>query len=388
MPHSPPLTPHSPQPSDYDPDALHLPPAPWNQPPIPTDGQRCTYVVFSQQYPKPIEWFWYPLIPKGKVTLLVGPPGVGKSLFAVDLAARVTRGEAVPPGQCSDGPGRVFYLAGDHEFKDILPARLAAFGADMSRVAGIDRPDWEFRPHKDIQMFSLADDIEVLWQSFQRWKDCRLFIIDPITAFTDGIHIYSNMDVRRLLLRLASIAQDNNMAVVIISHFRKTGASSQLNRIIGSPAFGIVGRVILQLIKDPGDTNRRLLLPDQIKLLPQSQQHGRAFTIETDRIVWDEDPVYETADDHVELVHSGDAVTDHVAQVAAWLEELLRDGRRRVYEVKALAHERGIPPKVLSRGRKLAAIQVIHEGRPNHWFWQLPPAEDPFLLPDLWPPTR
>jgi hypothetical protein len=183
------------------------------------------------------------------------------------------------------------------------------------------------------------------------------------------------------------------MAVVIISHFRKTGASTQLNRIIGSPAFSIVGRVILQLVEDPADKNRRLLLPDQIKLLPESEQHGRAFTIETDRIVWEHDPVYESAADHVELVRTGDAVSDHVQQTAAWLEELLRDGRRRVYEVKALAHELGIRPKVLSDARKLAGIKVIHEGRPNHWFWQLPPAptEDPFnpnlLLPDLWPPN-
>ena len=102
------------------------------------------YFLFSEREIKPIEWLWSGMIPIGKVTLLIGDPGIGKSLLAVDLAARLTRGEGIPPDRKRREPARVLFIAGDGETEDILPERLDRYGAVLSRVAGIE-PQTGFR---------------------------------------------------------------------------------------------------------------------------------------------------------------------------------------------------------------------------------------------------
>ncbi len=184
------------------------------------------YFLFSDRAIKPIEWLWPGMIPMGKVTLLIGDPGIGKSLLAVDLAARLTRGEGIPPDGQPREPARVLFIAGDGETEDILPERLDRYGAVMSRVAGIEaetgfggRESGDRGEGSGIRkrgasraesrglnagsfFFSLAHDVDLIHEALHALPGCRLVVIDPVSEFLEGVDANSNMDVRRLLTRL------------------------------------------------------------------------------------------------------------------------------------------------------------------------------------------
>lgn len=352
-------------PIDHPPSTIDDPPNP-----VPTINESVPYFVYSQRYAKPIEWLWPGLIPLGKVTLLIGDPGIGKSLLAVDLAARITCGEGVPPDDEPRPPARVLYLAGDGETEDILPERLLSFGADLNRVAGIDDPDWEERPHSEIKMFSLAHDIDRIHTTLRRWTDCRLIVIDPISAFLDGIDANNNMDVRRLLTRLSTIARRYNAAVLVISHFRKAAAAMLLYRSLGSIAFTLATRVVLTLAADPAVAGRRLLLPAKMNPLPQSHQLGRAFSIGFNRLDWETDPILLPPDQLRDFSLFGMAVDDRVDEVARWLRSELKGQRRPSTELAAAAQKENIPMHVLYAARKRAKVHIVRDGQENRWYWE------------------
>jgi len=342
-----------------------------NPPPIPSSVDSAPYFVFSQRYARPIEWLVPGLIPLGKVTLLVGDPGIGKSLLAVDLAARVTRGEAVPPDVEERAPARVLYLAGDGETEDILPERLSVFGADLARVAGIEDPDADDRPVSEIKMLSLARDLDRLHETLRRWTECRLIVIDPVSAFVEGIDPNSNMDVRRLLTRLATIARRYNAAVLVISHFRKSGAPHVLYRSLGSIAFTLATRVVLTMVADQAVAGRRLILPAKMNPLRHFDQHGRAFSIGDDCLIWDEERLSVAGDDLRELMLPGCGVQDRVDEVARWLIAKLNWNTAPAAEVIQAARDEDIPWRVLQAARKRAGVESIRDGKEGRWYWKM-----------------
>ncbi|MBW3541311.1 MAG: helicase RepA family protein, partial [Planctomycetes bacterium] len=269
---------------------------------------------------------------------------------------------------------------------DTPPPRRAAAGADVEGVAGLEYRDFELLPHDSMRLFSLAGDVDRLHETLRRWTDCRLIVVDPLSAFLDGIDANNNMDVRRLLLRLSTIAERYDAAVLLVSHFRKASAPSALYRALGSLAFTAAARVVLTLVKDPAVANRRLLLPAKMNLLPEA--HGRAFRMHPGRLQWDPDLLYLSGDELHELTVRGLATSDRLSQVAEWLKELLADGRRPSTEITDLARLQQVPVKLLYAAKKPAGIRAVHDGRTGRWFWELTPEKKPWyeslIVPDDW----
>jgi KaiC/GvpD/RAD55 family RecA-like ATPase len=348
----------------------------------------------------PIEWLWQGRIPLRKVTLLIGDPGVGKSFLALDLAARVSRGEGVPPEAGLSEPGSVLLLSADDDAEDTVVPRLVAAGATLKRIgllSSLVLQDEEERP----RLLSLVSDLDRIRICLEAMKDCRLLVIDPISAYlADG---NNNAGVRQVLLDLADIARKYSVAVLLISHHRKQWSSSSLSRALGAIAFTAVARSVLTLIEDPTSAGRRLLLPAKMSL--HATHTGRAFQIgmsqNTKRrrgasrpapaasLRWDPEPIPFTAGELTELVRSGDLSSEPRQEVAEWLRIELTDGPKPATEIHRLATERSIPSRLLYAARKQAGIRITRNGRQNRFYWQLAEGPDPFtaaLLKDYVPP--
>ena len=207
----------------------------------------------SELSPEVTEWLWHLRIPKGELTLLDGDPGINKSSFLLDIAARVSTGRSMPDG--TDGAlGGVLLLAGEDSLRKTVIQRLQAAGADLSRIAAPER------------LVMIPRDMSLI----EEWAceiRASLLIIDPLMAFLD---CDSNNDrkVRRALNPLMRLAEATNMAVVMVRHLTKRGGVHAIYR--GGGSIGIIAatRSALLVGKAPDDPNLRVLCQSKTNLGP------------------------------------------------------------------------------------------------------------------------
>src|SRR4051794_29857000 len=145
---------------------------------------------------RPVEWLWPGRLALGKLAILDGDPGLGKSLLALDLCARLSTGRPFPDGSASPGPANALVLNGEDGEEDTVRPRLQALGADLERVFVLDRDDDAASPLRLPAQLALLDEAIRLTQA-------RLVVIDPIMAFLDErVLTMSDQSVRRLLYPL------------------------------------------------------------------------------------------------------------------------------------------------------------------------------------------
>lgn len=204
--------------------------------------------------PLPITWLWSGWVPAGKLTILAGAAGTGKTTLALALAAVLTAGGQWPDGTVCKGGGNVLIWSSEDVADDTLVPRLIASGADLSRchfIEGIAQ-DGESVP------FDPSQDIPELHRAVERIGGAALLIIDPIVSAVAGDMHRAN-DVRRSLQAVVDFAEAHSCAVIGITHFAKGGAGkSPQDRVIGSQAFGALARMVLVTAKEEGSTRRVL----------------------------------------------------------------------------------------------------------------------------------
>lgn len=333
-------------------------------------NQHASVVRLSDWGPRRVEWLWEPLIPRRKVTLLVGDQEVGKSFFALDLAARLSRGDAIPPAGSLGGPADTLILSGDDDLDDTISPRLETMWAYLDRVHVMTA--WGPKSlDAGSPQISLAHSVESLHTAVRNLPNCRLIVIDPITAFLAGLATNSHAQVRELLQRLTMLAKMHDAAVLIITHHRKDGRCNVLNRTIGSQAFTQASRVVLTMVPDPTTTGRRLLLPAKMNLLPMSQCPGRAFTIEEGQLQWEPDPVFTRPDELQRLIARGLATSERMMEIAGELKKLLAEGPRPSLEVHQWAERKQIPRVLLFQAKSHAGIEARRDGEGQRWCWEI-----------------
>lgn len=328
---------------------------------------------------KPIEWLWQDWVAIGKVSVLAGEGGVGKSTILCDLAARTTRGQQWPDGGPATDSGSVIILAAEDDVEDTLAPRLLAAGADMSRVFNIRsvRGDNLLR-----RSFSLQADLERLEDEIEKRGNVRLVIIDPVSSYLGrGIDSHKNSEVRSVLEPLGEMASRKGVAVICNNHFSKGGGTAN-SRIIGSVAFVNQARSAFIVTKDKENEGRLLLIPSKTNIAPL--KFGLAYRIEgltvtegctdieTSRINWEDSPVTITADEATAPRGIGYESKSGKAEAMEFLKEILAGGSRPASEVKAHAHEAGITDKMLRTAREALGLDVTKGGMSEGWIWALP----------------
>ena len=221
----------------------------------------------SQLTSRDVPWLWPSWLAAGKLSILDGDPGLGKSLLALDLCARLTTGRAWPDGSPGAEPANVIILNGEDGPEDTIRVRLQRAGADLDRVF-VPPPDqfglpWRFPGQTDL-----------LCAAVERTK-AKLVVIDPIMAFLDSsVMTASDQHVRAALLPLAQLAEQLSFAHLLIRHLNKTSITNSVYR--GGGSIGIVGACRMGWLVgvDPRCSKQRVLAQVKNNLAPPQPSLG------------------------------------------------------------------------------------------------------------------
>ena len=339
--------------------------------------------------PTSVKWLWNQRLALGKLTLIAGDPGLGKSFLTLDLAARVSTGQAMPGDTWDNGepmdrfPGTAILLSAEDDPADTIRPRLEAAGADLRRVAFVAG----VRTGGAVKSFSLRDDLKHLHSICKAQPETRLIVIDPISAYLGDEEGHSNTKVRNLLAPLAKLAQDYNVAVVAVTHLNKSGqgnAQSAIYRAMGSLAFTAAARTVHLVTRDPEDPERRLMVP--IKNNLGQDRTGFGFTLALTNeggtaVQWESQPTDESADallDRLSRPGVGNAAASSKFDEAVdWLKEELKNGPVATSVLQLAAEAEGISPKTLKRAR--SALDIESYKQDHIWLVRLP-EDEPRLI--------
>jgi hypothetical protein len=310
--------------------------------------------------PEQVRWLWPGRLPLGKLCILDGDPGLGKSLLTLDLAARVSTGRPMPSESIAlADPAAVLLLSAEDGLADTIRPRLDALGADPALIHAIVGVRTETNGEETV---TLPIDLGAL-EAVARNLRVRLIVIDPIMAYIDGqVNTRIDHDVRRLLAPLARIAETTGATVVAVRHLNKSTQGSALYRGGGSIAFIGAARAGLLVARDPDDAEKRVLAVSKMNLAPEPP--SLSFTIEAGtaaapKIRW----LGETQHRADELV----GVTDEpqeAGDLKTYLRELLEIGPRTFPEVRTECRKAGfdVSDRSLRRARNAVGVSVRRQG--------------------------
>lgn len=322
----------------------------------------------------PIEWLWAQRIALGKISIMAGDPGLGKSQISCHFAAAVTTGGRWPDG--SRAPtGSVIFICCEDDAADTIKPRLEAAGADCNRIVLYD---WTSNRDGSRQHFDVGQHIEALSALVREMGDVRLIVIDPISAYMGGADSHVVADVRQALAPLQAMASELGPAVLMVSHLNKGGgAGGAMNRVSGSGAFVAVARSAWLVAKDPQDEIRRILTPLKNNL--GDDQTGFSYRVESwqsgdivsSRVVFNSEPVAVSADDLLQRSGGQGEDGSALAEACEFLRQELEDGPKPSKKVDASARDAGVSGASLKRARKDLGVKA-RKDESGRWHLELP----------------
>ena len=310
------------------------------------------YEYFSSIRQRTVEWLWYPYIPYGKLTVLQGDPGEGKSTFMLNIAALLTRGKEMPDGFQISGPQQVVYQTAEDNLADTVKPRLIAANADCSRIAYIIDED---------EPLTIEDArIEKVIQS----THARLFILDPLQAYlSSDSDMFSAGKMRQLLKKLADIGARYNCAMVLIGHMNKASGEKNLYRGLGSIDIAAIARSILMIARDKDDPSIRYMFPVKSSLAPEGTSIAFSF-----------DPVFglkwigKCQIDQVQLAYSD--IGDNKKSLAKRIiKELLEFQDVHSIDILHRLKTLGISERTIQTAKKELGVSSCKRG--DIWLWHL-----------------
>ncbi len=217
-------------------------------------------LLLSQVETQEVHWLWEKHLPLGKITLLDGDPGMGKSMLAINLAARVSSGLPMPDGTPGQ-QGGVILIAPEDGAADTLRPRLEAAGGDPSQVLLLNRVEGLDTKKRAVvdRPFSLSHDLELLEKAIKR-TNALLVVLDPLMAVLGHtIDSSRDQDIRAVFTPLAQLAERTGCAILMIRHLNKGTSHNALYRGAGSIGIIAAARTGLLVAKDPYDEHKRIL---------------------------------------------------------------------------------------------------------------------------------
>jgi putative DNA primase/helicase len=325
---------------------------------------RLRLVRLSEIAMLPVPWLWPGYLARGAVNLLVGDPDNGKTLVALDLAARLTTGAAFPDGLPNSQPAAdVIVLSAEDSMAYTIRPRVEAAGGDSNRVHVLAAESAE-------QGLSISSDITQLGALITEIRPA-LVIIDPMSAYLPGIDTYRDNEVRATLAPFVALAQRHGVTVLGIIHMSKNTERNAMQRVLGSTAFTALSRATFMVSKDPDDHDRRLFLPVKFNL--GKRPAGFAFRptgvevrtpdglkIGTARAVWEDTPVKANADEVLRQLARGSSPSK---EAEGKIREALRQGPALAREIEELS---GLAETTLRRVRERIGSSPSAT-RPTRW---------------------
>lgn len=323
--------------------------------------------------PEPIKWLWDGWLAAGKLHIMAGAPGTGKTTISMAIAATLTTGGCFPDGSPAK-QGDVLIWSGEDDPKDTLIPRLMAAGADRTRVHIVDGVVEQglkrsFDPATDTG--KLRDVMPV---------NARLIIVDPIVSAIAG-DSHKNAEVRRGLQPLVDLAAQHNCAILGITHFSKgTGGRDPVERLTGSQAFGALARTVFVAAKHQDEEGESKRIFCKAKSNIASDKGGFEYSltqiklqqgIETSAIIWGErleGSARELLSQAEEFDEDGSSKTD----AKRYLKDLLSDGPMLVRDVLKDAEQFGYSKRKMQRTADAIGVKKNKVGMTGPWQWELP----------------
>ena len=321
-----------------------------------------------------IEWLFYPFIPYGKVTIIQGDPGEGKTTMVLQIIAKLTKGEEILPRQentaeAKDGvetaadsdmklsespiePVNVIYQTAEDGLGDTIKPRLLAAGADCSRVLVIDDRE------QPLTMLDIR-----LEEAIVQTK-ARLVVLDPIQGFLGAeVDMHRANEIRPLMKRVAVLAEKYHCAIILIGHMNKNSNGKSSYRGLGSIDFQAAARSVLIVGRIKDEPEIRVVCHVKSSLAPEGKSIAFRLDKETGFEWIGEYDI--SADDLL----SGDSRGQKSRKEKEFLLEILANGGMAQRKIAEEAEKRGIKKKTLRNAKLELEIDSVKRG--NQWFWML-----------------
>lgn len=301
-----------------------------------------------------VDWLWYPYIPFGKLTIIQGNPGEGKTFFAMQLAAACTNRKFLPQMEPFEPFNMIFQTAEDG-LGDTVKPRLLSAEANLERVLVIDDAD---------NPLTLSDE---RIENAIRENNARLVIIDPLQAFL-GANVDMNRanEVRPIFRRLAEVAQSTSCAIVMIGHLNKASGSQSTYRGLGSIDITAVVRSLLFIGKVRSDPTTRVIVHEKSSLAPPGQ--SLAFSLGDEKgFRWI--GAYDISAEDLLAGGEGSKTELKQEQAVKLIEEFLSEGRKvSIAEINKEATERGISERTVRLARNSMGDKIASERQGKDWW--------------------
>ena len=331
---------------------------------------------FSDIEIKPVKWLWEGQIARGKLTIITGEPGLGKSQITVFIASVVSKGGKWPVDGGPAPKGSVVMINAEDDPADTIRPRLEALEANLNQIQIIDG----IEDQEQTTSFKLDEHVDVLQQILEEKGDVILLVIDPITAYLGRTDSYKDAELRSLIEPLVKMAEKHNVAVLAVAHPNKSEDKKAIHRVSGSIAFTAAPRAVFMVTVDKDDPDRRLMLPIKNNLAPD--RVGFAFNLEnvelrkgirTTKVVWEDEYNYTSVDQAISNNKPTGKKTK-TDKAEAFLQEKLKDGAVSYTELKKDADVIGIGERPLRDASERLNINKNRKGfgQGSHMTWELP----------------
>ena len=310
-------------------------------------------IKMSEVQSQEIEWLWYPFIPYGKLTIVQGDPGDGKTTLILNIAAKLFKGEGLDDAMKLTEPMNIIYQTAEDGLADTVKPRLEKAGADCERIVVIDESD---------KSLSMADERleEAIIQT-----GARMLILDPIQVYLGGgMDMNRANEARDMTKRLSLLAEKYKCAILLIGHMNKAGGNKAAYRGMGSIDFFAVARSVLLVGRIEGEPDLRAVV--QIKNNLAAFGHSKAFRLTETGFEWIGD--YEITAD--EVLGGIAPKVNKLEQAKKMLRELAEMSTSvQSSEIFDMAEDLNISKRTLENAKKELGIKARRIG--NSWYWDL-----------------
>lgn len=316
--------------------------------------------------PVEVDFLWDPFLPLGKLTLLEGDPGAGKTFLALQLAACISIGAPLPgrDGKLIDNrsPAAVLYMSAEDGLADTLRPRLDSMGADPGKVYVLT--GWQ-NDDGDSGMITLAD-VEIIEQALEKVKPI-LLVVDPIQAYLgSGVDMHRANEVRPVMAALANLAERYSTALLCVRHLSKAPSGRAMYRGMGSIDFSAAARSILLAGQDPENPEKRAIIHLKSSLAAAGPSIG--FELTPEGFLWTG-----LSSLTVGALFKSDIQAEEergsIREAKEFLLEMLAGGPMPAKDLIQDASDCGISKRTLDRAKKKLGVQS--EKRGDKWYWNL-----------------